>query len=289
MQDNKGWSKTKAGLRGLACAAGWLGLHLPAQAVGLNQMSATAYENTVVTDLQTSGVSLSMPVTAAVSNGDGQAFASATVLQLTTSASSLDVQTNHFDGDAAQFSSFTFWNTATNTAYSAADLSGRSLTLQFSLAGEVTMPGAPEGGNARSTGYSYSAAMYTINPVGQAGGGSISCGPSGCVNTGDPLHLGINQIDTHFALTGAITAASGLLDTHLYVIDGGGTNSSLTLGITGAFLSGDAVPPLALRFEDGNQLAVITAVPEPASCVLMMSGVAALLATSRGGKRQRRA
>lgn len=289
MHDNKGWSKTRAGLRALACTAGWLGLHLQAQAVGLNQMSATAFENTVVTDLQTSGVSLSVPVTAAVSNSDGQAFASATVLQLTASANSLDVQTNHFDGDAAQFSSFTFWNTATNTAYSAADLAGRSLTLQFSLTGEVTMPGAPEGGNARSTGYTYSAAMYTINPVGQAGGGSISCGPSGCVSTGDPLQMGTNQISTQFALTGAITAASGLLDTHLYVIDGGGTNSSLTLGITGAFLSGDSAIPLALRFEDGNQIAAIPAVPEPESYLLMLSGVAGLLAASRCRQPQRRA
>ncbi len=258
-----------------------------AHAVGLNQMSATAFENTVSTDAQTSGVSQTVPVTAAVIDGASHAAASATLLRLTARADSRDLQTNHFDAIAAQWSSFTFWNTATDAAYSAADLAGLTLTLDLVLSGEVDMPGPPKDGNARSTGYTYSAALYAIDPVGQSGGGSLSCGPSGCVGTGDPLHLGNNLIDTHFALSTTITAPVGLLDTYLSVIDGGGTSSALALAVRGAYLSGGAALPLALRFDDGS-LYSVSAVPEPQSLTLCLTGMGVGVVLW-GVRRQRRA
>jgi hypothetical protein len=256
-----------------------------AHAVGLNQMAATAFENTVTIDAQTSGVSQSVPVTAAVVNGASYAAASATLLGLSARADSRDLQINHFDAIATQWSSFTLWNTATDAAYTAADLAGLTLTLDFVLSGEVDTPGPPKDGNARSTGYTYSASLYAIDPVGLSGGGSLSCGPSGCVNTGEVLHLGSNLIDRHFALSTAITAPVGLLDTYLSVIDGGGTSSALSLRVRGAFLSGGAALPLALRFDDGS-LYSVSAVPEPQSLVLCLAGLGV------GGwllKRQRRA
>lgn len=258
---------------------------VPAQAVGLNQMSATAFENTVSVDAQTSGVSQSVPVTAAVINGASYAAASASLLRLTARAGSLDVQPHHLDGIAAQWSSFTFWNTATDAAYTAADLAGQTLTLDFVLSGLVEMPGPFKDGNARSTGYTYSATLYAIDPVGQSGGGSLSCGPSGCVGTGDVLLLGTNQIDTRFSLSTAITAPVGLLDTYLSVIDGGGTSSALSLSVAGAHLSAGAVLPLALRFDDGSFYRV-SAVPEPQSGLLGLSGVCLGACATR---RQRRA
>jgi hypothetical protein len=256
-----------------------------AHAVGLNQMSATAFENTVSTDTQTSGVSQTVPVTAAVIDGASHAAASATLLRLTAGADSRDLQTHHFDAIAAQWSSFTFWNTATGAAYSAADLAGLTLTLDFVLSGEVDMPGPPKDGNARSTGYTYSAALYAIDPVSESGGGSLGCGPSGCVGTGSPLHLGNNLIDRRFALSTLITAPVGLLDTYLSVIDGGGTSSALTLEVHGASVSGGAPLPLALRFDDGS-LYNVSAVPEPQSLTLCLSSVCVGLWATR---RQRRA
>lgn len=53
MQFDKGPSWASVGLRGLALTTLGVGIHLQAQAVGLNQMSATASENAVVTDSTT--------------------------------------------------------------------------------------------------------------------------------------------------------------------------------------------------------------------------------------------
>jgi hypothetical protein len=268
------------GRQALAWGAICLAFQGQAQAVGLNQMSATALENTVSIDAQAAGVSVNVPVTAAVINGGSYAAASATALRLTARASSADVQTNHMDAIAVQWSSFTYWNTATNSAYAAADLAGQSLTLDVALTGEVNMPGALKDGNARSTSYTYSATLYTLSPVGQAGGATLGCGPSGCVGTGAPLQLGSNTIDTRFALSSPITAGMGMLDTYLSVFDGGGASSLLALSVTGAHVSGGAALPLALRFEDGSLYAVTT-VPEAGSLVLAMAGVAALMGHQR--------
>ncbi len=280
MSNTKGSSRAAVALKGFAWGAMCLVLHGQAQAVALNQMSATAFENTVQTDTQTAGVSLDVPATAAVINDAGYAAASATAVRLTARAASQALQINHMDAMAAQWSSFTFWNTTTNAAYTTADLAGLSLTLEFALTGEVTMPGPPEDGNARSTGYTYSATVYAIDPVGRTGGGALACGPSGCVGTGEPLHLGSNLIDTRFTLSSDITAGVGLLDTYLSVIDGGGTSSALALSLTGAHLSGGAALPMALRFEDGGLFAV-SAVPEASSLMLVMVGLAVALGVRR--------
>lgn len=285
MQFDKGPSWASVGLRGLALTTLGVGIHLQAQAVGLNQMNATASENAVVTDSHNSGASMAVPVTAAVNNADGEAAASASILQVQASALSKSLQTNHFDGSAAQWSSFTFWNTATHSVYQASGLAGRSLTVDFALQGDVTMPGAPTGGHARSTSYTYSTELYTSGFAGHSGGGSLACGPSGCSGTGEVLQMGSNLIDTHFALTSAISAATGSLYSYLLVGDGGGTSSALTLRIAGASLSGGAGLPLALRFDDGSQLAV-SSVPEPQSILLILAGLAVVWG---GSKLQRRA
>jgi hypothetical protein len=263
-----------SGRKALAMLIG-LAAHVPANAVLLNEMQATASQNTILTIDNVVPVSATTAVTAAVNLPGGDASASTRITLLQVSATSRDVQSFGLSGNAAQYSSFTFWNTDTDSPYAVGSLAGTSLILDYTLQGAATMPAE---GNARSTSFTYDTQLYIgvgFNQV--AGGASLSCGPVGpCIPNGSPLlTTGTNNVLENFSLTSGITAGNGLLFSSLSTGDGGGASSAFFLALTGLRHSGTSPLPLGLRFNDGTVLSV-TPVPVPGAAGLMLAALGLL-------------
>lgn len=248
-----------------------------AQAVFLNEMQATASQNTIVIADQTTTISNSIPVSVSVSPVGGSASASALVSWLNVAADSKDNQSLHMNSGAVQYSSFHFWNTFTNIAYSAADLAGTDLILDFTLKGWATMPTI---GNARFTGYSFNTQLYIcVGFDAIAGDSSLACGPVGpcsVVAHGSPtLNTGDNSIFRNFSLSESITADNGKLFSQLFLADGGGTASALSLNLNGLRYSGSKALNFGIKFNDGSILKVHP-VPLPGAALMLLSGLSLL-------------
>lgn len=267
-------SRCARSLAAMILTTGLTAVHMPAQAVFLNQMQATAFQNTIQTDDRVVPVSATTPVTAAVSLAGGDATASAQITLLEVSASSRDVQSLFVGANTIQYSAFTFWNTATDSAYSAVDLAGASLIVDYQIAGEAQMPTV---GNARSTSFTYDTQLYIgVGFDAFNGGATLACGPVGCSAFGSPtLTPGTNTVLGTHSLALAITANTGQLFSSLTTSGGGGAASEFALSLTGLRQSGIAPLPLGLKFSDGTIVGV-TPVPLPGVAGLMCAAVGLL-------------
>lgn len=266
---------------GAAALAAILGLaaQAPVHAVTLDQMEATAAQNTVQTVSDVGPASDTVAVTATLDLPGADADAAALITLLEVSVQSSDVQSFLVSSEATQYSAFTFWNTTTNTAYGAAGLAGLSLIADFELGGFAAVA---EQGDARSTGFSYDTQIYLgpgFDQVAETAG--LGCGPVGCSTSGSPvLTAGTNAILRTFSLTRSITDEGGQLFSRLTTSGGGGGSAGFFLALAGLRHTGTSALPLGLRFEDGTVLNV-TPVPVPGAAGLMLAALGLLGARLR--------
>lgn len=281
----------KASLRKvMVCAAtmGVLAAYAPAHAVSLNEMSATARQNTVgestllavgsVTPLTTDFSSSTEP--------SGEASASVALTEMRVTARGGDA-VRHFDAISAFKEGFTLWNIAEGRALTASERSGLALSFDFSLSGAMTLPGV--GGPAHSISMGYMAiTTLGASALTQSGFSALVCGGSSCSQSGVPVLVpdAVNIVDFDFSQSFASPLSStGQLFMSLQTLAGGG-NTDLFFEMTGFRQTGGMVLPLALRFDDGS-LINVTAVPEPATLGMMLAGLAAIgMARTRRARRQ---
>ena len=122
-----------------------LAVHVPAQALSQNQMSATAVQNPNTIDTQTLPAGLATSAAASVENSGGSASASASIDALGVSSVGMASQIFHFDGRAAQRVNFSVVHAETGADFLPEALFGMTLRLDFELSGTLFMP-PPDGG-----------------------------------------------------------------------------------------------------------------------------------------------
>lgn len=259
------------------------GFLAPAGAVSLGQMNATAAENGLTPDSQTAGTSGTTPVTAQFIGSTGAASSSAGLTQWLANAGG-GTPLDNYSSSATSWSSFTVWNTASNSAVSLAELSGVSLSFDFMLAGtgSFTLSGSS---SATTSVTAQSQVLLGTSVTDAAHGGSLSISgttaSSGDINLGD----GSAPFDVHLGYSNSFATpngTSGWLFGYLNVIDGA-AESSWSLKLSAVHQTGSS-NPLALKFSDGTLVPILGAVPEPQTYALLALG---LLVVGVRARRQR--